>query len=156
MKRIPKLWTGLGVAAIAGSMAAQADVITLQKGASQSPIILAQEAGEGGEGGGEGGGAAPTTYALESTDPNAFNYDAKPQIDAYIDLVATSYMKAADDARLLSRAVDTFLAAPSDDTLKAARRAWVEAHAATTNRRRELAENRLRGWFKPPFEVEIT
>jgi len=129
MKRIPKLWTGLGVAAIAGSMAAQAEVITLQKekGASQSPIILAQEADEGGEGGGEGGGAAPTTYALESTDPNAFNYDAKPQIDAYIDLVATSYMKAADDAKLLSQAVDTFLAAPSDDTLKAARQAWVEA-----------------------------
>ena len=29
MKRIPKLWTGLGVAAIAGSMAAQADVIVV-------------------------------------------------------------------------------------------------------------------------------
>ncbi len=79
MKRIPKLWTGLGVAAIAGSMAAQADVITLQKDANQSPIILAQEAGEGGEGGGEGGGAAPTTYALESTDANAFKYDAAPR-----------------------------------------------------------------------------
>ena len=121
MKRIPKLWTGLGVAAIAGSMAAQADVITLQKGANQSPIILAQEAGEGGEGGGEGGGAAPTTYALESTDANAFKYDAKPQIDAYIDLVASSYKKAADDAKTLASAVDAFLASPSDDTLKAAR-----------------------------------
>ena len=55
MKRIPKLWTGLGVAAIAGSMAAHADVITVQSAANQSPIILAQEAGEGGEGGGEGG-----------------------------------------------------------------------------------------------------
>ena len=127
MKRIPKLWTGLGVAAIAGSMAAQADVITLQKGANQSPIILAQEAGEGGEGGGEGGGASVTTYALESTDPNAFKYDAKPQIDAYIDLVATSYRKAADDAKLLGLAVDAFLAAPSEDSLKAARKAWVEA-----------------------------
>ncbi len=51
MKRIPKLWTGLGVAAIAGSMAAQADVISLQKSTSQSPIILAQEGGEGGGGG---------------------------------------------------------------------------------------------------------
>ncbi len=127
MKRIPKLWTGLGVAAIAGSMAAQADVITLQSASGQSPIILAQEAGEGGEGGGEGGGAAPTTYALESTDPNAFKYDAKPQIDAYIDLVASSYKKAADDAKTLAVAVDAFLAAPSDDTLKAARAAWVAA-----------------------------
>lgn len=126
MKRIPKLWTGLGVAAIAGSMAAQADVITLQTGASQSPIILAQEAGEGGE----GGGSSVTTYALESTDSNAFKYDAKPQIDAYIDLVLTSYTKAADDAKLLSKAVDAFLAAPSEDSLKAARKAWVEARPA--------------------------
>ena len=134
MKRIPKLWTGLGVAAIAGSMAAQADVITLQTGANQSPIILAQEAGEeageGGEGGGEGGGSSVTTYALASTDSNAFKYDAKPQIDAYIDLVLTSYTKAADDAKLLSKAVDAFLAAPSEDSLKAARRAWVEARPA--------------------------
>jgi putative iron-regulated protein len=130
MKRIPKLWTGLGVAAIAGSMTAQADVITLQSGANQSPIILAQEAGEGGEGGGEGGGAAPTTYGLESTDPNAFNYDAGPQIDAYIDLVASAYKKAADDSKTLAVAVDAFLASPSDDTLKAARQAWVEARPA--------------------------
>jgi putative iron-regulated protein len=130
MKRIPKMWTGLGVAAIAGSMAAQADVITLQSAANQSPIILAQEAGEGGEGGGEGGGGAPTTYALESTDPNAFKYDAKPQIDAYIDLVASSYKKAADDAKTLAAAVDAFLAAPSDDTLKVARAAWVAARPA--------------------------
>jgi putative iron-regulated protein len=130
MKRIPKLWTGLGVAAIAGSMAAHADVITLQNGANQSPIILAQEAGEGGEGGGEGGGGAPTTYALESTDPNAFKYDAKPQIDAYIDLVASAYKKAADDSKTLASAVDAFLASPSDDTLKAARAAWVSARPA--------------------------
>lgn len=130
MKRIPKLWTGLGVAAIAGSMAAQADVITLKSAASQSPVILAQEAGEGGEGGGEGGGGAPTTYALESTDPNAFKYDAKPQIDAYIDLVASAYKKAADDSKSLAQAVDAFLASPSDDTLKAARKAWVEARPA--------------------------
>ena len=127
MKRIPKLWTGLGVAAIAGTMTAQADVITLQNGANQSPIILAQEAGEGGEGGGEGGGGGVTTNALESTGANAFKYDAKPQIDAYIDLVATSYRKAADDAKLLGHAVDAFLATPSEDTLKAARTAWVDA-----------------------------
>ena len=113
MKRIPKLWTGLGVAAIAGSMTAQADVITLKSAANQSPIIFAQEAGEGG---GEGGGAAASTYALESTDANAFKYDAKPQIDAYIDLVASSYKKAADDAKILAAAVDAFLAAPSEDS----------------------------------------
>jgi putative iron-regulated protein len=127
MKRIPKLWTGLGVATIAGTMAAQADVITLKNGANQSPIILADTSGEGGEGGGEGVGSSVTIYALESTDADAFKYNAKPQIDAYIDLVVTSYKKAADDAKLLAQAVDAFLAVPSDDSLKAARKAWVEA-----------------------------
>ncbi len=130
MRRIPKLWTGLGVAALAGSMSAQADEITLRNAANQSPIILAQEAGEGGEGGGEGGGSAPATYALESTDPNAFKYDAKPQIDTYIDLVSSAYRKAADDVKTLASAVDAFLALPSGDTLKAARQAWVEARPA--------------------------
>jgi putative iron-regulated protein len=147
MKRIPKLWTGLGVAAIAGAMTAQADVITLQSAASQSTIILAQEAGEGG---GEGGGAAPTTYALESTDSNAFKYDAKPQIDAYIDLVASSYKKAADDAKTLASAVDAFLAAPSDDTLKAARAAWVSARPSY------LKTETFRFYDGPIEEVEGT
>lgn len=127
MKRIPKLWTGLGVAAIAGTLTAQADVITPKSDANQSPIILAQEAGEGGEGGGEGGGSGVTTYALESTDANAFKYDAKPQIDAYIDLVVSSYAKAAEEAGKLQQAVDAFLGNPSDETLKAARKAWVDA-----------------------------
>jgi putative iron-regulated protein len=108
-------------------MAAQADVITLKNGANQSPIILADTSGEGGEGGGEGVGSSVTIYALESTDADAFKYNAKPQIDAYIDLVVTSYKKAADDAKLLAQAVDAFLAVPSDDSLKAARKAWVEA-----------------------------
>ena len=127
MKQRPKLWTGLGVAAIAGTMTAQADVITLQKDVNQSPIILAQEAGEGGEGGGEGGGSSVTTYALESTDANAFKYDAKPQIDAYIDLVVSSYARAAEEAGKLQLAIDAFLAGPTDETLKAARHAWVVA-----------------------------
>ena len=130
MKRRPKLWTGLGVAAIAGAMTAQADVITLKNVANQSPVILADAAGEGGEGGGEGGGAAVTTYALESTDANAFKYDASPQIDAYIELVQSSYKKAADDAGAFAQAVDSFLAAPSEVSLKAARQAWIDARPA--------------------------
>ena len=44
--------------------------------------------------------------------------------------MASSYKKAADDAKTLAAAVDAFLAAPSDDTLKAARKAWVEARPA--------------------------
>ena len=102
MKRLPKVWTGLGVVAIAGAMTAHADAITLKNIANQSPIILADAAGEGGEGGGETGGSTASTYALESTDPNAFKYDASPQIEAYIDLVSTSYKKAADEAHKLA------------------------------------------------------
>ena len=41
-----------------------------------------------------------------------------------------SYKKAADDARKLAGAVDAFLAAPSEDSLKAARQAWVAARPA--------------------------
>ena len=41
--------------------------------------------------------------------------------------MATSYRKAADDAKLLRHAVDAFLATPSEDTLKAVRTAWVDA-----------------------------
>jgi putative iron-regulated protein len=130
MKRIPKVWTGLGVVAIAGAMTAQAGVITFKNIAIQSPIILADAAGEGGEGGGETGGSTASTYALESTDTNAFKYDAGPQIEAYIDLVSTSYKKAADDAQKLARMVDALLAAPSADSLKAARQAWIDARPA--------------------------
>ncbi len=150
MKRRPKMWTGLGVAAIAGAMTAQAGVIGLQGGTNQSPIILADTAGEGGEGGGEGGGGSVTTYALESTDANAFKYDARPQIDAYVDLVATSYKKAADDARTLAQAVDALLTAPSEDSLKAARQAWVAARPAY------LKTEAFRFYDGPIEEVEGT
>src|SRR5204863_10091027 len=76
------------------------------------------------------GRGAPTTDSLESTDLNAFKYDAQPQIDACIDLVASAYKKAADDSKTLLLAVDAFLASPSDETLKAARAAWVDARPA--------------------------
>ena len=130
MKRIPKLWTGLGVAAIASTMAAHADVITVKDTAVQSPIILAEAAGEGGGAGGESGGASTTAYALGSTDANAFKYEAKPQIDAYIDLVFTSYKKTVEDAKLMQQAIDAFLGSPSDATLAAARKAWIDARPA--------------------------
>ena len=130
MKRIPKLWTGLGVAAIASTMAAHADVIAVQDTAAQSPIMLADASGEAGGAGGESGGASGTTYALGSTDANAYKYDATKQIEGYIDLVATSYTKAAGDAHVMSAAIDVFLAAPSDTTLAAARKAWINARPA--------------------------
>ncbi len=91
------------------------------------------EGGEGGEGGdgAEGSeGGAPSSYSLNSTDPNAFNFDAKPQIEAYVALVHDSYKKAADDAAALQGAIDAFLAKPSESSLSAARNAWLNARVA--------------------------
>ena len=93
-----------------------------------APAIKAGDSiAEGGEGGGEGGGAAPTSYMLSSTDPNAFKFEAKPQVDAYIDLARTSYAKAGGIAEDLEHTIDAFLDKPDETTLAAARAAWVKA-----------------------------
>ncbi len=123
MKRTAKVWTGLGIAAVAGTLVAGPGSMAETK----FPILLAQADGEGG---GEGGGSAPTTYSLQSTDPDAYNYDAAAQIEAYVDLVRTAYGKAAADGRTLETAISALLAVPSDDTLAAARQAWIAARPA--------------------------
>jgi putative iron-regulated protein len=129
MKRITKLWTGLGIAAIAGTLQTHADDAFVVKPVT-SPLLLAQAAGEGGEGGGEGGGGVESSYALKSTDPNAFKYDAKLHIEAYANLVEQSYKRSVAGAKDLAKAVDALLAVPSDETLTAARRAWINARPA--------------------------
>jgi putative iron-regulated protein len=126
MAKILKTWTSLGLAALGTVALADAAALGPQH-APQSFVILADANGEGG---GEGGGGQESTYSLGSTDANAFKYEAEPQIDAYIDLVYTSYEQAADDAKQLAGAVDAFLAAPSDETLAAARKAWIDARPA--------------------------
>lgn len=123
MKRTTRLWTGLGIAAVAGTLAVEPAAFAQTK----LPIQLAQAAGEGGEGGGEGGGNTPVTYALDSTDPDAYKYQAGPQIEAYVDLVRQSYGKAASDGRALAAAVKAMLDSPSEETLGAARAEWVAA-----------------------------
>ncbi len=130
MKRVTKLWTGLGIAAVAaGSLQAYAEEAQVSA-PRVSPLILAQAAGEGGEAGGEGGGGAPTTYALNSKDATAFNYDAKAQIEAYAGLVEENYKQSVEGAKNLAKAVDAFLAVPSADSLAAARKAWIDARPA--------------------------
>jgi putative iron-regulated protein len=131
MGRQLKTWTALGLAALGTASLARADGLAdgvaenLQPSAS---MILAQaESDADGEGGGEGGGSLPSTYALASQDVNAFSYDAKPQVEAYIDLVRSSYARAAADAAILRQAVGALLAAPSQQTLDQARAAWVAA-----------------------------
>ena len=136
-----KLWLGIGSFVLAGSAilpntiglaladdkpAAVSDSDGGEAGAT-APVAKAVPLDEGGEQGGESGGGALETYALLSTDPNAFKYDAKPQIDAYIDLVGESYRDAAAAVQALDQAVDELLARPSEETLAAARRAWVKA-----------------------------
>ena len=129
MAKKAKIWTALGVAMLAGASTAEAGTLQSMPPINNPQIILVD--GEGGEGGGEGGGtSSTTTYALQSTDAKAYSYDATPQIDAYINLAFKSYEKAADDAAVLAKVVDAFLATPSDETLGAARKAWLAARPA--------------------------
>lgn len=140
-----KTWIGVGVFAIAGTALPANPSVALVSGAaaltghpqsippaqpSGAHLLLAQAGGEGGEGGGEGGGAAVESYALPSTDPNAFAYDASAEISAYAAGVYASYSAASENARTLAIAVDALLANPTDATLAAARSAWVAARPA--------------------------
>jgi putative iron-regulated protein len=126
MAKRAKVWTALGVAVIAGASAAEAGTMQSLLPIAHSHLILVA-----GEGGGEGGGTdGAATYALQSTDAKAYQYDAAAQIVAYVDLVHKAYKKSAADAALLEAAVDAFLAAPSEMTLAAARQAWVAARPA--------------------------
>jgi putative iron-regulated protein len=149
-----KTWTGIGLFALAGTTVAAvptapalagtdaaatrpADAsIQGGEGLLRDVILVAEEGGEqaGGESGegGEGGGAGvpDAGYSLNSTDPNEYKYDAKPEIAAYAAGVYASYEAAAASARTLEAAVDALLADPTDATLAAARKAWVEARPA--------------------------
>ncbi len=143
-----KTWIGVGLFAIAGTAIPTAAPVALADGgalsagqmnpngvpaSTPSPMLLAQAGGEGGEGGGEGGegsGAPVESYALLSTDPNAFKYDAKAEVAAYAAGVYASYVAATESAKSLSVAIDALLADPTDATLAAARKAWVAARPA--------------------------
>ncbi|MCC6919440.1 MAG: iron-regulated protein [Alphaproteobacteria bacterium] len=87
------------------------------------------EGGEGGEGGGENGGA-PSSYALNATDPGKWAYDAAPEIDAYVKGVAAQYGQAASEGKTLAAAIDALLSDPSPATLAGARQAWTSARPA--------------------------
>ncbi len=130
-----KTWTTLGLAALGTASLAEAlPVPTTVPSPAPGWVLVQSTGGEdaepAGESGGEGGSHVPSTYALESTDPGAYKYDASAQVAAYATLVRKAYARAAEDAARLQAAVDTFLAAPSEDTLAEARKAWVEARPA--------------------------
>ncbi len=139
-----KLWLGVGSAVLAGSVlnttiptndfasalfgvssAYAQDSGEAGESATVAPVAAA--GGEGGEAGGEAGGSAPASYLLSSTDANAFKFDAKAQVDAYIDLARVAYKSSGDIAEDLEHTIDAFLDKPDETTLAAARAAWVKA-----------------------------
>jgi putative iron-regulated protein len=126
-----KTWSAMGVAMVASGAMAQAGM-PLTPSATMRPhyMLIDTAGGEGAEGGGESGSVGGTTYALDSTDPNAFKYDATAQIDAYIALVHESYELSYKDAKVLVAAVNTMFAKPSEVSLAAARKAWISARPA--------------------------
>lgn len=131
-----KLWTTLGIAAFGTASLANASPLPSNPSAPVNSALIFAQASEdapvdaNGEGGGESGSGVPSTYALDSTDPNAFQYDARPQIEAYAELVRMAYEKSAADADALKASVEALLASPSQETLAAARAAWVAARPA--------------------------
>ena len=74
--------------------------------------------------------AAATTQATPAADISAVKIDeaaAKAVVAHYADMVHAVYSDAQSTAKKLQTAIDAFLANPNDDTLKAAKAAWVEA-----------------------------
>lgn len=123
-----KIWLGVGSAMLLGSTLNTSPDSQSASALFSATPAFAQES-EGGEGG-EGGGAAIETYAISSTDPDAYTYDAKPQIDAYVQLVQDSYAKAALGTGMLKDAIDKLISDPTDANLAGARKAWVDARPA--------------------------
>ena len=137
-----KTWTTLGLAALGSATLAQAAKLPVgnppalnssllltqidAEGEGEAGSVKTDEAGEGGEAG-ESSVSVPSSYELGSTDPNAYKYDARPQIEAYVDLVHYAYEKAHADAAAMKTAIDALLASPSDATLAAARQTWIAA-----------------------------
>lgn len=124
-----KLLLGAGALALTPVLSLWSDA--MPGTAHAMPIVMVTDeeggGGEGGEGGGEGGGGVPASYILGSTDPTKWQYDATAAIDAYIAGGHTQYVAAVAEAVKMQSAIDALLANPSDETLAAARAAWVAA-----------------------------
>lgn len=139
-----KIWLGIGSAAIIGS------AVELTNGQDtnwMAPSMAFAQESAGGEGG-EGGGGAIDRYSIGSNNAAAFVYEARPQIEAYVDLVRDSYSRAVSGSAALREAVEGFLAAPSDQTLATARRTWIET------RRSYLVTEAFRFYDGPIEDIE--
>lgn len=146
MERRTRIWVGLGTALLVGSTGTNGVALARQNPGFEAeakpstatqptrPRTLVAQAEAAGEGGpGEGGGAVLgtiTEFRLASQDASAFAYDAKSQVSAYAALVHDTYVASQATAVTLRDAVDALQAAPSADTLTAARNAWLAARDA--------------------------
>ena len=122
-----RVWNGLG-----GCVLSALPLVCDAGGAEATttptqPAEVVDQGGElGGEWGGEGG-IHPSSYLLYSSNPDAFNYDARPQQRTYAELVYRSYQDAERQARRMQRRIRALLAHPSASRLETARRAWLAA-----------------------------
>lgn len=147
MERRTRIWVGLGTSLLVGGTGVSVPVAARETPDANSrhpgkvdvaapvrPRVLVAQAEASGEGGpGEGGGpvlGTITEFRLSSNDPNAFSYDARSQVSAYVDLVSATYVEAQTAAVALRDAIATLRNAPSAGTLEAARNAWLDARAA--------------------------
>ena len=119
-----KTWMGVGLAALAGTTLPNMPSPALATGverphpagvaasasADAAHLLLAQ-ATQGGEAGGEAG-EVPESYALPSSDPAAYSYEAGDEIAAYARGVEASYAASAAAAKDMAKAIDAFLAEP--------------------------------------------
>ncbi|WP_226477395.1 imelysin family protein [Pseudomonas sp. MWU16-30323] len=71
--------------------------------------------------------AASTTAPAAAPAGQVDEAAAKAVVAHYADMVFAVYSDAESTAKTLQTAIDTFLANPNDDTLKAARTAWIAA-----------------------------
>jgi putative iron-regulated protein len=122
-----KIWVGLGTAIFAGTAAI--DTFDDKHARPIASAFVPHAFAQGGEGG-EGGGGPLGRYSIGATDAAAFQYESRPQIEAYVDLVRSSYAEAAKGTGELLAAVEAFLADPSQKTMDAARAAWTKARPA--------------------------
>lgn len=146
MERKTRIWIGLGTALLVGSTSVERIALaressftdpaaTAQTGAlaptRRIHVAQVEAAGEGGPN--EGGGpvlGTITEFRLASNDASAFAYDAKAQVEGYVDLVTATYSTAFDAATTLRIAIGALTDAPSAETLEGARTAWLAARSA--------------------------
>ena len=146
VQRQTRIWLGLGTALLVGGTgvdrppvarehptADRSDAATGVAPHAVRPRTYVAQSGAAGEGGpNEGGGpvlGTITEFRLSSSDPDAFAFDGSAQVRGYVELVSAAYAAARDAAVELQTAIAALAAAPSEQTLVTARKAWTSARA---------------------------